>query len=55
MNRQKTALSNQHDGCAESTDEMLGDHFDNLASRQYLKDDQSSHRRFQHLYEDLLM
>ena len=28
---------------------------DDLAIRQYLKNDQSAHRRFHHLYEDLLM
>ncbi len=47
--------SQQHSSSADTTDEMLGTHFDDLAERDYLKDDQSSHRRYHHRYEDLLM
>ena len=55
MTRQAMALSQQQDGSADPSDEMLDRHYDNLASRHYLKDDRSLHRRFHHLYEDLLM
>jgi len=55
MTKQSTASSHQHADSVESTHEMLGGHFENLLARRYLKDDQSSHRRFHHLYEDLLM
>lgn len=51
-----TAAPSQHNSSpAKTSDEILDCHFDHLASRRYLKADQSSHRRFHHLYEDLLM